>query len=84
MVYSSPLNVGYSIRRCTQSSMAEHGYQAQPIATQLGGRLVCSPPLALEKLLHIERGSTLQHMIDGAGQLMRQDGDSLALAMFCL
>src|SRR5881397_1368723 len=27
----------------------EHGSQAAPIVTQLGSRLACSPPLALEK-----------------------------------
>ena len=62
----------------------EHGCQAQPIATQVGGRLACSPPLVLEKLLRIESSGTLQHIIDGPGQLMRHDGESFALAMFFL
>src|SRR5215475_15325972 len=70
-----------SVRRRTQSSMTEHDGQAQPIATQLGGWLACSPPFALEKLLPIKSGGTLQHIIDGPGQLMRQEGQGLARAM---
>jgi hypothetical protein len=72
------------VRRHKPSLTTEHGCQAQPIATQLGGRLACSPPLAPEKLLHIEGGCTLQHGIDGPDQLMRQDGQGLALAVFVL
>jgi hypothetical protein len=72
------------VRRHKPSLMPEHGCRAQPIATQLGGRLACSPPLAPEKLLHIEGGCTLQHVIDGPGQLMRQDGQGLVLTVFVL
>ena len=47
--------------------MAEHGRQANPIVTQLGGRLAYSPPLTLEKGVEIERYSPFQHVIDGSG-----------------
>ena len=73
-----------SVRRRKPSLMTEHGCQAEPIVTQLGGRLACSPPLALEKLVPIERGRTFQHVIDRPGQLMRQDRQGLALALFFL
>ena len=51
------------------------------MVTQLGGRLACSRPLAPEKFLHIESGGTLQHIIDGPSQFMRQDRQGLALAV---
>jgi hypothetical protein len=52
--------------------MAEHGRQANPIVTQLGGRLAYSPPLTLEQSAEIERYAPFQHVIDSPGQLMGQ------------
>ena len=64
--------------------MAEHGGQAAPIMTQLGGRLTCSPPLALEKSVQIEHDPPFQHVIDGTREFMGQDREGLALAVFFL
>ena len=64
--------------------MAEHGGQATPIVTQLGSRLTCSPPLALEKSVQIEHDPPFQHVIDRTGQLMRQDRQGLAFSVFFL
>ena len=64
--------------------MAEHGGQATPIVTQLGSRLTCSPPLALEQSVQIEHDPAFQHVIDRTGQLMRQDRQGLAFSVFFL
>jgi hypothetical protein len=76
--------VRMSVQRRTRCLIAAHGGQAAPIVTQLGGRLTCSPPLALEKGLQIEYDPSLQHIIDRPRQLMRQDRQGLALAVFFL
>ena len=62
-----------SVRRRKKAIMVEHGCQAAPIVTQLGYRLACSPPLAVEKGITIEHHSPFQHVIDRPGELMRQD-----------
>jgi hypothetical protein len=55
-----------------------------PIVTQFGRRLACSPPFTLEKEVEIEHHLPFPQIGDGPGQLMRQDGQGLALAMFFL
>jgi hypothetical protein len=72
------------VRRRKGCIMAEHRCQAQPIVTQLGRRLACSPPLTLEKDVEIEHHVSFQHVIDGPGQLMCQYRQCLALAVFFL
>ena len=59
------------VRRRNGCIIVEHGGQAEPIVTQLGRRLACSPPIALEKGVEIEHHSPFQHVIDRLGQLMR-------------
>ncbi len=73
-----------SVRRRKRWTIAEHGCQAEPIVTQLGCRLACSPPLALEKCVVIEHYPPFQHVINRPGQLMSQDRQCLALPMFFL
>ena len=65
-------------------NITKHLCQAEPIATQLGCRLACSPPLALEKGVTIEHHLPFQHVINGSGQLMGQDGQGLALPVLFL
>jgi hypothetical protein len=64
--------------------IAEHGCQAEPSVTQLGCRLASSPPFTLEKYVEIEPHLLFQHVIDRPGQLMSQDSQRLALAVFFL
>ena len=52
--------------------------------TQLGRRLAYSPPFTLEQDIEIEHHVSCQQRIDGSGQLMRQAGPRLALAVFVL
>ena len=52
--------------------------------TQFGRRLTCSPPLAMEKLVHIDYRVTPQYVIHRTGQLMGEDGERFALALFFL
>jgi hypothetical protein len=64
--------------------MAEHGRQAHPRVTQLGGRRASSPPCTLEQGVEIARYSPFQHVIDGPGLLRGQHRSRLALAVFFL
>ena len=52
--------------------------------TQLGSGLTYSPPLSMEKFVHIGHCVTLQYVIHCAGSLMGEDGERFALAMFFL
>jgi len=63
--------VRMSVQRRTRCLIAAHGGQAAPIVTQVGRRLTCSPPLALEKGVEIENDPSLQHVIDRPRHLMR-------------
>ena len=72
------------VRRRTGRIVTEHGRQAEPIVTQLGRRLACSAPLAMEKLVQIEHYPAFQHVIDGTREFMGQDRERLALAVFFL
>jgi hypothetical protein len=74
----------FSVQRRSEQSVAEHTMQAHPITVQLGVRLTRSAPLAVEKLVHFERGMAFQHTIDCAGQFMGQDGQGFALTVFFL
>ena len=58
--------------------------QADPIRVQLGGRLPHSAPVAVEEALHLKYRVARQHVIDGACQLVGQDRQRLALAVFFL
>jgi hypothetical protein len=73
-----------SVRRRKQYSMTKHRCQAEPIATQFGCRLACSPPFALEKGVTLEHRLPFHHVINGAGQLLGQDGQGLALPVLFL
>jgi hypothetical protein len=59
--------------------MAEHDTQAEPVIVQLGGRFARSAPLLVEGFLHIEHRVTFEHVIDGPGQFVSQDGQGLAI-----
>jgi hypothetical protein len=72
------------VQRRKVSILPEHGGQAAPMVTQLGRRLTCSPPLAPKKGVQIEHRSPFQHIIDSPGELMGQDRQRLAFAMFFL
>jgi hypothetical protein len=54
------------------------------LVVQLGFRLIRSPPLSLEKRLRIESHLAFEHIVDGTGQLLGQDGSGLACVMFFL
>jgi hypothetical protein len=43
----------------SDTCIAEHDTQAEPVVVQLGVRLIRSAPLAVEKFVHIERGLAL-------------------------
>ena len=40
------------------------------------------PPLTGEKLVHIEGALSLEHDVDGAAELLGEDGQCLGLAVF--
>src|SRR5215468_700139 len=73
-----------SVRRRRRCILAEHCRQAAPMVTQFGRRLARSAPLAMEKLVHIKGRPALYHIIDRPGELVSQDGQRLALAVFFL
>ena len=58
--------------------------QADPMRVQLGGRLTHSAPIAVEESVHLKYRVACQHVVDGARQLVGQDGQRLALAVFFL
>jgi hypothetical protein len=72
------------VRRRTEATVAAHGRQAEPMVPQLGRRLACSAPLAMKKCVQIEHHPTFQHVRDRTGELMGQDRERLALAVFFL
>jgi hypothetical protein len=52
--------------------------------TQCGGRLAVAPAFTLEQEVKVDDHVAWQHVIDGSGPLMRQDGQRLARAGFML
>jgi hypothetical protein len=66
------------------SRMAERHRQADPSVVQCGAGLACSPPCSMEDLRPSARAFALAHGVDGPCQWRRQQGQSLALAVwFC-
>ena len=63
----------------TVSSVAE---QVHPMAVQLDRELAASPPLCMQEGLQIKSRLAFEHVVDGPGQFMSQDGQGLALAVF--
>lgn len=57
---------------------------ARPVRLQLGVGLTRSAPSSLQKLIHVEHGSSLKHVVNGTTQLMGQDGERFALAVLSL
>ena len=64
--------------------VAEHGHEVHPSMTQLGRRLACPVPLAMEKPVPIEHCVPSQHVIDRSCQFLGEDGSGLAGAVFFL
>ena len=56
--------------------------QVHPMGVQFGRRLIRSPPLSLEECLCIESHLSLEHMIDGTGHLLGQNGSGFPFGMF--
>jgi len=54
--------------------VAEHGHEVHPSMTQLGRRLACPVPLAMEKPVPIEHCVPSQHVIDRSCQFLGEDG----------
>jgi hypothetical protein len=55
-----------------------------PLVVQLGLRLIRSPPLSLEELIFVESHLAFEHEIDGASQLLGQNGQGFTFVMFFL
>jgi hypothetical protein len=62
----------------SDTRIAEHDTQAEPVVVQGGVRRNRSAPLAVEQLAHIERGLALSHVIDGTPELLTHEGQGCA------
>jgi hypothetical protein len=59
-------------------------YRVRPMVVQLGVKLTYSPPLIAQDSFLIKGDLSFQHVIDGTGQFVSQDGQCLALTVLFL
>ena len=72
------------VQRRSQTGQRVRVIQAHPQGVQLDVRLTYSAPLPMEECLQIKSRLALEHIIDRPRQLVRQDRQGFALAMFFL